>query len=98
MPGTGPITLFDKSTLQSLTIDEAVWFDTFYFPSMTPLFFVETLADLEKEMRNGRSPEEFVGALAEKTPLGGGVNIHHLRLSMAAVSYTHLTLPTILRV
>ncbi len=83
MPGTGPITLFDKSTLQSLTIDEAVWFDTFYFPSMTPLFFVETLADLEKEMRNGRSPEEFVGALADKTSLGGGVNIHHSRLSMA---------------
>jgi hypothetical protein len=83
MPGTGPIVLFDKSALQSLTVDEAVWFDTFYFPSMTPLFFVETLADLEKEMQSGRSPEDFVGALAEKTPLGGGINVHHHRLSVA---------------
>ena len=82
MPGSGPIVLFDKSSLQILTTDEAVWFDTFYFPSMTPLFFVETLADLEKEMRSGSSPEEFVGALAEKTPLGGGINVHHEVLCM----------------
>lgn len=81
MPGTGPIVLFDKSSLQIMTMDEAVWFDTFYFPSMTPLFFVETLADLEKEMQSGSSPEEFVGALAEKTPLGGGINVHHQVLS-----------------
>ena len=83
MPGSGPIALFDKSILQSLTIDEAVWFDTFYFPILTPLFFVETLADLDKEMRNGRSPEEFVGTLAEKTPLGGGINVHHRTLCLA---------------
>jgi hypothetical protein len=73
----GPIALFDKSSLQILTTDEAIWFDTFYFPSITPLFFVETLADLEKEMQSGSSPEELVGALAEKTPLGGGINVHH---------------------
>src|SRR5580704_12853046 len=81
MPGSGPIVLFDKSALQILNIDEAVWFDTFYFPNMTPLFFVETLADLEKEMQSGGSPEEFVGALAEKTPLGAGINVHHQVLS-----------------
>jgi hypothetical protein len=82
MPGSGPIVLFDKSALQILTADEAVWFDTFYFPSMTPLFFVETLADLEKKMQSGSNPEEFVGALAEKTPLGGGINVHHHVLSV----------------
>ncbi len=71
MSGAGPIILFDKSTLQSLTVDEAVWFDTFYFPSITPLFFVETLADLEKEMAAGKSAESLVGALADKAPLGG---------------------------
>jgi len=38
MPGSGPILLFDKSSLQILTTDEAVWFDTFYFPSITPSF------------------------------------------------------------
>ncbi len=81
MPGAGPILLFDKSALQSLTIDEAVWFDTFYFPCITPLFFIETLADLEKEVQKGRSPEEVVGNLAEKTPLGGAVNVHHHTLS-----------------
>lgn len=82
MPGAGPILLFDKSVLQSLTVDEAVWLDTFYFPCITPLFFVETLADLEKEMQKGRTPEDVVGNLAEKTPIGGAINAHHHTLSI----------------
>jgi hypothetical protein len=81
MPGAGPILLFDKSVLQSLTVDEAVWLDTFYYPRITPLFFTETLADLEKEVQKGRSPEDVVGNLAEKTPIGGAINVHHHTLS-----------------
>jgi hypothetical protein len=80
MPGAGPILLFDKSLLQGLSVDEAVWLDTFYFPCITPLFFVETLADLEKEVGKGRKPEDVVGNLAEKTPLGGAINVHHRTL------------------
>lgn len=82
MPGAGPILLFDKSVLQSLSVDEAVWLDTFYFPCITPLFFTETLADLEKEVQKGRSPEDVVGNLAEKTPIGGAINAHHDTLSV----------------
>ena len=44
----GPILIFDKSTLQSLNVDEAVWLDNFFMTNITPLFFIETLADLEK--------------------------------------------------
>lgn len=83
MSGAGPIILFDKSVLQSLSIDESVWFDTFYLPSITPLFFVEVLADLEKEIQKGLTPEQVVGNLADKSPNGGGVNVHHHRLSVA---------------
>jgi hypothetical protein len=82
MPGAGPILLFDKSILQSLSVDEAVWFDTFFFPCITPVFFTETLADLEKEVQKGRSPEEVVGNLAEKTPIGGAINVYHHTLSV----------------
>jgi hypothetical protein len=32
------------------------WFDQLYYPNITPLFFVETLADLDKEMAGGRTP------------------------------------------
>ena len=48
----GPILIFDKSTLQGLNVDEAVWLDNFFMANITPLFFIETLADLEKEVRN----------------------------------------------
>lgn len=64
----GPIILFDKSALQALSIDESVWLDFFFVSVICPMFFVETLADLEKAIQSGRSPEEEVGLIAEKTP------------------------------
>jgi hypothetical protein len=54
----GPIALFDKSFLQSLALDESTWFDNFFYPTICPLFYVETLADLSKardELRQARS-------------------------------------------
>jgi hypothetical protein len=77
----GPILIFDKSTLQSLNPDEAVWLDNFFLTNITPLFFIETLADLEKEVRSGRTPEQVVGELAYKTPdMASRPNVHHTRL------------------
>lgn len=77
----GPILIFDKSVLQSLNVDEANLFDHFYLTNITPLFFIETLADLEKEVRIGRTPEDIVGNLALKTPdMHSKQNIHHRTL------------------
>jgi hypothetical protein len=77
----GPITIFDKSFLQSLSLDEAVWFDNFFYSNITPLFFVETLADLEKAVRAGRTPEREVGIIADKTPeLKAAPNMFHLQI------------------
>lgn len=63
-----PIVLFDKSFLHSLSVDEAAVFDVLLMSNITPLFFIETLADLRKEMSDGRTPEQVVGNLALKTP------------------------------
>lgn len=77
----GPITIFDKSFLQSLNIDESVWFDNFYLVNISPLFYIETLADLGKEITTGRTPEQIVGEIASKTPeMGGCSNVHHMDL------------------
>jgi hypothetical protein len=80
----GPSIIFDKSTLQSLSVDEAVWLDHFFLSNITPLFFVETLADLEKQIRGGRTPEQVVGNLAEKTPVHhGGASMFHAAICLA---------------
>jgi hypothetical protein len=79
----GPITIFDKSALQSLTDDESVWLDAFFLINVVPLFYVETLADLEKEVAEGRSAEDLVGMLAEKTPDNAVPNVHHRSLISA---------------
>lgn len=80
----GPITLFDKSFLQALNPDEAVWFDHFFLSNISPLFYIETLADLEKEVKKGRSPEKVVGEIANKFPEAHGMpNAHHVDICIS---------------
>ena len=73
----GPIALFDKSFLQSLSDEEALWFDHFFLANVCPIFFVETQADLAKE-ESRATPEELVEKIARKFPeLWGAPNAYH---------------------
>src|SRR5260370_24501643 len=56
-----------KSALECLSVAEPNWLDNFFLTVITPLFFMETLADLEKEVGKGRTPEQVVGSLATRT-------------------------------
>jgi hypothetical protein len=77
----GPILIFDKSALQGLNPDQAHWMDNFFMSNITPLFYIETLADLEKEVRAGKTAEQVVGEIANKSPDMQAVpNVHHLTL------------------
>src|SRR5215470_7345810 len=78
----GPSLIFDKSALESLNLDEAVLLDNFYQSNITPLFFVECLADLEKSMASRKStPEHLVGSLAIRTPeANSSANVHHMTI------------------
>jgi hypothetical protein len=50
------------------------------------VFFVETLADLSKEVEEGRTPELVVGNIAAKTPeTGSVVSIDHWHLRLAGL-------------
>jgi hypothetical protein len=68
----GPIALFDKSFLQSISTDEAVWFDHFFMAVVCPIFHVETMADLAKGPTKGRPAEAVVRDIANKFPEWGG--------------------------
>lgn len=79
----GPITLFDKSFLQSLSANESVWFDHFFLTNVCPIFYVETLADLEKAILKRPTPEQEVGLIAEKFPdMHGTPNAYHVALCL----------------
>ena len=83
----GPSLIFDKSSLESLSLDEAVLMDHFYMSTVTPLFYVECLADLEKTIRSKSTPEQLVGSLADRTPEeGANPNVHHLTILQAELS------------
>lgn len=70
--------IFDKSFLQSLSVDESVILDQMFSCVITPLFFIETMADLTKETARGRTAEQVVGGLAERTPVAHSyVNTYH---------------------
>ena len=74
----GPMLIFDKSFLQSLSVDESMILDQLFCCVVTPLIFVETMADLTKETARGRTAEQVVGGLAERTPVVHSyVNTYH---------------------
>jgi len=89
----GPIALYDKSFLQSLSTDESVWFDNFFYPVTCPIFIAETLADLWKKPRQGKTAEEEVGIIAAKTPqLQGGPCHFHRELYLQDLLGNHVPL------
>lgn len=65
----GPSLVFDKSFLQSLSIDEAVMLDQMFSCVVTPVFMIETLANLAKETGPERPAAKAVAGLAERTPV-----------------------------
>jgi hypothetical protein len=78
---SGPHLIFDKSALECFSLDETNWLDNFFYSVITPLFFAETLADLEKEIGKGRTPEQVVGSLAIRTPdMQSTACMHHRHL------------------
>jgi hypothetical protein len=81
------VLIFDKSVLESLNPDEAMWLDNFFLCNLTPLFFIEVLGDLEKQVRAGRTPEQVVGSLAYRTPDAScRPNVHHMTLLAAELT------------
>ena len=80
----GPITLFDKSFIQQLSVDESVWFDHFFITNICPIFYIETLADLEKiPDKESWTSEREVMKIANKFPeVNGTPNMFHATLGL----------------
>lgn len=77
----GPILLFDKSTIQSLSGAEARWLTHHYTSNIVPVLFREIMADLKVMPKDRRTPEQIVSGLAQKfTPMNSYVNVHHFDL------------------
>lgn len=67
--------------------------DQLYRCIITPIFFIETLADLSKQQRDERTPEQLVGGLAERTPVAhSAINAAHWSLSVNSLAGEHLPL------
>lgn len=84
--------LFDKSFLQSLSVDKSVWFDRHFAPVVCPVFYAETLADLAKEPTASGPAEKQVRTIAQKFPeMSGYPSASHL--NMAVGDLLHPTVP-----
>lgn len=86
IPLMGPSVILDKSALEALSVDESVWLEALLDVNVVPVFYVEVLADLEKEGRQGQAPEAVVARLAEKTPSSAYPNVHHREMLLAEVA------------
>jgi hypothetical protein len=86
----GSILIFDKSSLESLNLDEAVLLDNFYTSNITPLILCRMPSRPRKVHPAARStPEQLVGSLADRTPDAQGyANIHPHQRSVWRVDPT----------
>jgi hypothetical protein len=83
----GPITLFDKSFVEMLNIDEAAIFDCLYSSIICPIFYTEVLADLSKEPPGQRTAERIVADVAKKTPIMHSTpNVSHTTICMSELA------------
>ncbi len=77
----GPTLIFDKSLLQSLSVDESVFVQQFFIVNVTPIFYVETLGDLDLgQHKGGRPITDIISALAAKVSSTAHPNAHHQRI------------------
>jgi hypothetical protein len=75
------IIICDKSTIQSLNVDQAFWLGIHYRANVVPIFLTEVLADLHKPPPDGKTAEEVVARISAKVPqLGALPNVHHATL------------------
>jgi len=89
----GPIALFDKSFLQSISADESVWFDHFFLPLICPVFYVETLGNLAKAATKVGPAEVMVRDIANKFPeWGGSPSAFHSDLAINDLLGIHIAL------
>jgi len=86
----GPITLFDKSFIEMLNVDEAVLFDALFSTNICPIYYVEVLADLDLENPGARTREKVVGDLAAKTPvMHSAPNVVHTSICLGELNGHH---------
>lgn len=79
----GPMTLFDKSFLEMLSVDEASIFDMLYMTIISPVFITEAIADLSKVPPGSRTVEKIVSDLASKSPsFHSYPNVEYTRLCL----------------
>lgn len=79
----GPIVIYDKSVLEALNKEESILLQKYFHTNITPVIFLEVLADLKESPRSQQqTAEQRVARLAEKLPiLSSIVNAHHDQLS-----------------
>lgn len=54
-----------------------------YYSNITPVLFLEIMADLKKAPKNARTPEQFVSGLAKKfSPINSAINVHHVDMAL----------------
>lgn len=87
----GPITLFDKSFLEMLSVDQAAIFDGLFSANICPVFVTEALADLSKEPPGKRTPDKIVMDMANKAPaMHSYPNAEHTSLCISELLGAHI--------
>lgn len=73
----GPVIILDKSTLQSLSIDEIVILHKYYLLNIAPVLTIEILGDLKKPSKHTLSEKKVIELANKLQPINSVVNVHY---------------------
>lgn len=82
------IIICDKSFLECLKKEESLLFNRYFFQNITPVIFLEILADLKQQPRTAETPEQRVSRLAQRLPkIKSGVSAYYLDLCRGEINH-----------
>lgn len=81
----GPVILFDKSTLQTLSQDEEGFLFKHYFVAVSPILVMEIIGDLAKSPQEGFSRSDAQWLASKMSPVGSAVCVHYRKPMVASL-------------
>ncbi len=81
----GPVIIFDKSTLQSLSKEEILFAERYYYLNILPILIFEIVSDLSKTGKH--DPEVLTANIASKiSPIDSSINVDYREMIVGSLN------------
>ena len=81
----GPFVILDKSSIQTLSFDEIVFLNRYYWVNIPPILLTEILADLKKNQESEEAKSEVISLAKKLLQSDSAINMPYERMIEASL-------------